>query len=86
MFKTKRGVKRAVSLLLTFCMVFSLITVNGSTVSAKETSCELTEGDYNYIELSDGTVEITKYISTADNLEMGETYELIIPSTLGGKT
>lgn len=64
--------KRIYSLFTSFIMAISLVMV--TPAAATDT---LTSGDYEYIVLEDGTVEITKYIGSESYLK--------IPSTIKGK-
>ena len=64
--------KRIFSLFTSLIMVISLVAVMPMMTAGAKTS-----GDYEYVILDDGTVEITGYNGNGTNLT--------IPSTLGGK-
>ena len=71
--------KKIASIILTVCLLFSVWTiVPVSAATVTENSISARSGNYTYSVLEDGTVEISQYTGSAS--------ELIIPSTLGGRT
>ena len=73
--------KKLLSLILSICMVISYATLlpqgilnNSTNISASA----LSNGDYEYVELDDGTVAISGYSGSAKTLSL--------PQKLGGKT
>ena len=57
-----------------------IVCVFASCGKKDETPKELTSGDYTYVVLEDGTVKITKYNGTSDEIERD------LPSEIDGKT
>ena len=78
----KKLIAGAVSVALMFGMAAALPRKLsgkiGSVISASAIYTFYTYGDYEYRELNDGTVEITKYTGSASTLT--------IPSEINGKT
>lgn len=60
--------------ILAFCLVAAVCVMSWTAVPKADGI--LTEGDYQYAVLDDGTVEITKYVGTEE--------EVVVPDSLGG--
>ncbi|MBQ9414607.1 MAG: leucine-rich repeat domain-containing protein, partial [Clostridia bacterium] len=71
-----RVLKKAASIMLALSLLLSMV-VTGNVVSMTASADgELTDGNYAYVVLSDGTAKITKY--------SGAETDLVIPASLGG--